>query len=100
MNDDVIKKALEAAKHAALRHEIEKRIKRGDTLWRNTPPALVDECVAECMTVHRQGHAWSEVVDQVPAAIAAFLDALPPGWHMDKPRDEIAAAIRRAGGAA
>lgn len=30
------------------------------------------------------------------AAIAAFLRALPPGWHMDKSRDELAAAVERA----
>jgi hypothetical protein len=25
--------------------------------------------------------------------IAAFLRAMPPGWHMDKTREEIAAAV-------
>ena len=75
MSDAAIKAAVEAAQHAALRHDIEKRIKRGDTLWRDTPPELVDECVAECMSVYRKGHAWAEIVDPVPVAIAAFLRA-------------------------
>lgn len=30
------------------------------------------------------------------AAIADFLRALPPGWHMDKSREDLAAAVEAA----
>jgi hypothetical protein len=96
--DDAIRKALEVAKKAALRHEIERRIKSGDRLWRNTTPEEMEEDLAACWDNYQRGHAWQEYVDGAAAAIAAFLEALPPGWHMDKPRDEIAAAVRRAAG--
>ncbi|MBU8540859.1 hypothetical protein [Falsiroseomonas tokyonensis] len=33
---------------------------------------------------------------QAALGIAAFQRALPPCWHMDKPREEIAAAVERA----
>lgn len=32
----------------------------------------------------------------IAAAIAAFLRALPPGWHMDKSREDVAAAVEQA----
>lgn len=76
---EAVKKALEVAKKAALRHEIETRIKRGDTLWKGIKPEEVEETVANCWDAYQQWRAWQEYVDGSAAAIAAFLRALGQG---------------------
>jgi hypothetical protein len=55
-------------------------------------------CDGECYeTRHGMMNGPCEaMIGQAAAAVAAFLRALPPGWHMDKTREEIATAVARA----
>lgn len=56
--------------------------------------AAVTSHTVDAWTLEDEHRAW--LVENMAGAIAAFFLALPPGWHMDKTRDEIAAAVERA----
>jgi hypothetical protein len=76
MSDAAIRAALEAATRA---------------LCFGADGADCDRCVDP---IHCTGSALMRPA--CAAAITAFLRALPPGWHMDKARGDIAAAVEEA----
>ena len=70
MTDPAIKAALVAAEDAALREA-----------WRNR--GHTDEApVADMREANRWG-AWNDAIKGAPAAVAAFLRALPTAWVRD-----------------
>lgn len=90
MSDPAIRKALEAAERALF----DAPMPDGDPLG-----VLIhlSDYTDEGMPVEKQILAAKAMCGPLAAAaVAAFLRALPAGWHMDKTREDIAAAVEAA----